>query len=146
MIRSQLSAAGPYFVASALPNVKIRVVLFDGLDDGVAVVESPIANLRREMPPDQAIPVAETAHRLENVELRAFQVGEMREHIAPDEILQMEVVGGLSPLMVAIGDRIEMLALPFDEVVVLLAHFLAYGLPNLDACADVGMRNGAMLR
>src|ERR1700722_14754386 len=47
--------------------------------------------------------------------------------------------------MVAIGDRIEMLALPFDEVVVLLVHFLAYGLPK-DACADVDMRNGAMPR
>jgi hypothetical protein len=47
--------------------------------------------------------------------------------------------------MVAIGDRIEMLALPFDEVVVLLVHFLAYGLPK-DACADVDMRIGAMLR
>src|SRR3984957_8429807 len=98
------------------------------------------------MPPDQAIPVAETAHRLKNVEIRAFQVREMREHIPPDQILQVKVVGGLSPLMVAIGDRVEILALPFDEVVVFIVHFLAYGpriwmLVPMWVCETAGCRD-----
>jgi hypothetical protein len=75
------------------------------------------------MPADQSIPVAETAHRLEDIEVRILQIGEIRENVVPDQILQIKMVGSLPPLMVAIRDGVEMLALPLNQIAVFLIHF-----------------------
>jgi hypothetical protein len=78
------------------------------------------------MPPDQSIPVAEPAHRLEDIEVLIFQIWKMREDIVPDQILQVKVVGTLPRRMVAIRDRIEEFSLPLYQAVVFLIHLLAY--------------------
>src|SRR5579871_1505851 len=118
-----------------LHDINARPLPPNGLNDRIAIVETLVVDVPCEMVRNDVQTVAEAAHRLQHIDLPALEVIQIGKDVAPHATLEVQMVLPPPRIVIAIGDRIEVISLALQKLIATIGHMTA-------CCSRKGNRRG----